>query len=119
MLFSLCAAYGIAAPMPHAYADKPPGGKPPAGEKPAKPDGPGKNPDCLQIRSQTPYRGYGYDHIVEIRNACDRTAICSVKTDVNPAPVEQSVPSGETRSVLMFRGSPSSAFTPTVTCKLK
>jgi septal ring-binding cell division protein DamX len=78
----------------------------------------GSNPKCLTFAAQAPYRGYGYDHIVEIRNGCDKPAACSVKTNVNPTAVEQTVPSGASHSVVTFRGSPSREFTPQVSCRL-
>lgn len=74
--------------------------------------------NCVQIRAYAAYRGYGFDHIVELRSACTKRAVCSVKTDVNPTAVDEPVAAGETREVLTFRNSPASAFTPTVSCKL-
>lgn len=86
----------------------------------------GKNPppakaakdECVKVHAQAPYRGYGYDHIVELRNTCPKPAVCQVATDVSPTAVEQSVPAGETRQVLTLRGSPASTFVPAVSCKV-
>ena len=71
---------------------------------------------CVEVRTSAPYRGYGYDHIVELRNGCTRTVTCHVKTDVNPEPVDQEIPAGETREVVTFVGSPSAVFVPKVDC---
>src|SRR6476661_4649374 len=78
---------------------------PPEPKPPVTPASPAK-PECVKVQAQAPYRGYGYDHIVELRNTCTKPAKCQVATDVNPTPVEQSVPAGETREVLTLRGSP-------------
>jgi hypothetical protein len=90
----------------------------------ARADGPGKGepggglPKCIEVSPQALNRGYGFDHIVEIMNGCDKPAVCVVKTKVITDPVERSVPAGQTERVLMQRGAPSGAFVPDVTCKL-
>ncbi len=76
-----------------------------------------KNPKCIQVHVHAPYRAYGYDHVVEIVNDCDKAFTCSVKTDVNPEPTSVSVPAHETRSVITFKGSPAREFKPDVQCK--
>jgi hypothetical protein len=80
-----------------------------------------KNPEpttaCIKVTISAPYRAYGYDHIVQLTSTCSTPQTCRVKTDANPVEVEQSVPAGESREVLTFRGSPAAAFTPTVSCK--
>lgn len=102
----LLAALGLAGSPGRAA---PPEAKPPAAAK----------PECVSVKAQAPYRGYGYDHIVELRNTCAKPAKCQVATDVSPTPVEQSVPAGETREVLTLRGSPASTFVPAVSCKVE
>jgi hypothetical protein len=90
----------------------------------ARADGPGKDeaggglPKCIEVTPQALNRGYGYDHVVEIKNGCDKQAACIVKTKVLPDPIERTVAPGQTERVLMQRGAPSGAFTPDVTCKL-
>lgn len=90
----------------------------------ARAEGPGEGkkgdalPKCIVVTPQALPRGYGYDHIVEITNGCDKPAVCSVKTNVITDPIERSVSVGQTERVLTLRGSPSGAFSPDVTCKL-
>jgi hypothetical protein len=87
-------------------------------------DGPHKDetggglPKCVEVTPQALNRGYGYDHIVEIKNGCDKPATCVVKTTAITDPVERTVAPGQTERVLMQRGSPSGAFAANVTCKL-
>ena len=79
----------------------------------------GSLPTCVHVTLSAPYRGIGYDHIVTIQNACLPTADCVVTTDVNPSPINVSVPRGETMDVLTWRGSPARQFQADVTCKLR
>lgn len=81
--------------------------------------GPGQATKCVEVRTQTPYRGYGYDHVVEIDNHCEKPASCTVKTDVNPEVQTVTVPAHETRSVTTFRGSPAREFKADVQCTLQ
>jgi hypothetical protein len=75
-------------------------------------------PKCIEVHPQALNRGYGYDHIVEIKNGCDKPAACLVKTSAISDPVERTIAPGHTERVLMQRGAPSGAFAPDVTCKL-
>lgn len=72
---------------------------------------------CVEMQAQAVYRNNGYDHIVHLRSRCGRSTACLVATDVNPAPVEVTVPPREQLAVLTFRGSPAREFTPDVTCR--
>jgi hypothetical protein len=74
-------------------------------------------PACVSYRLEAPYRNYGYDHIVVIRNGCSYAVSCSVTTNVNPKAVGAKVPASATRSVLTFRGSPARTFTASVSCQ--
>jgi hypothetical protein len=58
----------------------------------------------------------GYDHIVHIHSSCDVELSCTVRTNVNPSPVEASVPPHGRVEVLTWRGSPARTFTATVDC---
>ena len=91
-----------------------------ADEKPEKggPPGTEKLPKCVDVRGEARYSGYGYDHLVEVNNRCDKAVDCTVATDVNPQPQSITVKPGEKSSVQTFRGSPASAFKPDVACKL-
>jgi hypothetical protein len=73
---------------------------------------------CVDAWGETRYRNYAYDHIVHVKNRCQKTVLCRVSTNVNPDPVEVSVPAQEAREVLTFRGSPSRDFVPKVDCRL-
>jgi hypothetical protein len=73
---------------------------------------------CVEVHAEARYRNYGYDHLVTVRNGCDRKAVCDVSTNVNPEPVRIEVPAGSAVEVLTFRGSPSREFTPRATCHL-
>jgi hypothetical protein len=76
-----------------------------------------KSAKCVEVRTLTPYRGYGYDHVVEIENRCTKTMSCTVKTDANPEAISVVVPARETRSVTTMRGSPAREFKADVQCK--
>jgi hypothetical protein len=80
---------------------------------------PGGTPKCVEVRAQALYRGYGYDHVVDIQNVCDKPVDCSVRTDVNPEVTNLTIPPHELRSVVTFRGSPAREFKPDVQCKLQ
>jgi hypothetical protein len=58
----------------------------------------------------------GYDHIVHLANHCDKSATCSVSTDVNPERIVVTVGPKEAVDVLTFRGSPARVFVAKVTC---
>jgi hypothetical protein len=75
-------------------------------------------PECVEWRKIVRYRNYGYDHIVEIHNACSQRAACVVKTDVNPEPIKVSVAPDESKEVLTFMGSPARVFEADVQCTL-
>jgi hypothetical protein len=73
---------------------------------------------CVEAWGESRYRNAGYDHIVHVRNRCEKAVICRVSTNVNPDPVEGTVAAGEERELLTFRGSPARDFVPKVDCKL-
>ena len=72
---------------------------------------------CWTVRTQAAYRGLGYDHIVEIKNSCDKPLACVVRTDVNPEATVTRVAALETVTVVTFHGSPSSEFKADVQCE--
>ena len=88
----------------------------PVSPAPASAAGPA-SASCVQANAYAQYRS-GYDHIVLLHNTCAKAADCQVSTDVNPTPLRVSVAPGATESVLTFRGSPASVFTPTVNCRV-
>jgi hypothetical protein len=72
---------------------------------------------CVVVHSEARYGAYGYDHLVEVENTCDKTLVCTVKTNLNPEPTTVTVPGKEKRLVVTFRGSPAREFTPDVRCE--
>jgi hypothetical protein len=77
-----------------------------------------QNPKCLEVHPSARYSGYGYDHVVEIDNTCDRAMSCTVKTDVGSDATTVKVPAKEKKSVTTFRGSPAREFKADVRCKV-
>ena len=75
-------------------------------------------PKCIHVSKQAIYSGAGYDHVVSIENGCEHPAQCRVTTNVNPEPIDVRVERGQREDVVTFRGSPSSEFTATVSCRL-
>jgi hypothetical protein len=80
-------------------------------------EGPPKPAKCVNVRTEARYAAYGYDHVVELENTCDKAMRCDVSTDVNPTPASVDLAIGETKSVLTYRGSPASEFKAQVECK--
>jgi hypothetical protein len=74
------------------------------------------SPDCVKVRPEVHYGALGYDHIVHLRNVCDQTYQCTVKTDVNPKPIDVAVPARFEVQVVTFRGSPARVFVAYVDC---
>lgn len=75
--------------------------------------------DCVAWEPRVVYGALGYDHLVDLRNGCDRGARCAVHTDVNPTPQEVAVARGASTTVVTFRGSPARQFEATVRCTLE
>ncbi|MDB4941058.1 MAG: hypothetical protein JWP97_592 [Labilithrix sp.] len=76
-------------------------------------------PACVRVEAQARYVPYGYNHVVIVTNGCTKDASCTVSTDVNPQPQLAEVPRGKTAELVTFSASPSQAFVPKVTCKLR
>ena len=71
---------------------------------------------CIASWKESPYRNYGYDHIVAIRNDCDRAVRCSVTTSVAPGRYQVTVGAGATERVMTYRGAPRPGFSARVAC---
>ena len=95
------------APVKDAGKD---GGKQPAKAKPKKAGG------CVDVSAEASFASVGYDHIVTLTSGCKKRMACSVKTNVNPEPASVQLDPGEAQSVVTWRGSPASEFTPDVVC---
>lgn len=76
-------------------------------------------PACIQVQSEARYVPYGYNHIVHLRNGCDRAATCTVATDVNPKPQTVDVAAASAVDVTTFMGAAAQTFTAQVGCVLK
>ncbi len=80
---------------------------------------PSSVPACIQVQSEARYVPYGYNHIVHLRNGCDRAATCTVATDVNPKPQTVDVAAASAIDVTTFMGAAAQTFVAKVTCVLK
>ncbi len=78
-------------------------------------DGDKPPPTCVTAWPESRYV-IGYDHIVHLYNACQRDAVCTVSTDVNPTPQSVAVASKTHVQVVTFLGSPVAQFKPIVSC---
>lgn len=76
----------------------------------------GTRPACVSVQATPRMQAFGWDHIVTVQNACPQPVTCSVTTDVNPTATSVSVPAGQSRDTLMWRGSPASVFRARVDC---
>ncbi|MBX3188057.1 MAG: hypothetical protein KF819_13630 [Labilithrix sp.] len=76
-------------------------------------------PGCVDVKTDSRYVPYGYNHVVTIKNGCSKLARCTVSTDVNPQPTTAEVARGATVEVLTFAGSPSQTFVAKATCTLE
>jgi hypothetical protein len=79
---------------------------------------PGAPPkSCVAVATSAPNVNYGYDHVVTLAATCEKPQRCTVKTNVAPNPVTVELAATETKSVVTFRGSPSSEFKAEVSCR--
>lgn len=90
--------------------DKKPQPDPSHADKTKKPGG------CVDVSTEASFASVGYDHIVTLKSACQKTVTCTVKTDVNPEATSVSLDPGESQSVVTWRGSPARVFKADVTC---
>ena len=82
-----------------------------AADQTAKPLAP-----CVSVRAEVRYGAAGYNHIVVLTNVCERAQMCTVSTDVNPAPTDTMVAPRSSAEVVTFLGSPARVFVPKVSC---
>lgn len=76
------------------------------------------HPRCLEVRAEPVFNGIGWNHVVVLRNRCERRYDCQVSTNVDPVPEYPiSIAPGEERSVATRNGSPASAFSPKAVCR--
>jgi hypothetical protein len=109
-LFAAAVLAGVAGsfavlPGPHAHAAPP---------KPAQ-----VKLECVEFRTEASFASVGYDHLVHLTNNCDKTAVCTVTTNVNPQPATASLAPGEKQTLVTWRGSPAREFTVSVNCQAR
>lgn len=76
-------------------------------------------PACVKVSTNARNTGLGFNHIVTLANGCEKKAVCTVATDVNPTPQTAEVAPGATTEVLTFLESPASTFVAKVACVLR
>lgn len=74
---------------------------------------------CTKHHTETPYRNYGYDHIVVISNTCEHVEHCVIEASSVDGKQEVDVPANGERSVTVRIGSPAREFTAKVSCEKK
>jgi hypothetical protein len=110
MMTLVGASYGAALAL---AADKKP--KPPAPVlKPVAAD------DCAKATASANYVGYGYTHVVALKNGCAKPVECALWTDVDPDPRSTvRVAPGESAEVVTRRGSPAREVTAMKSCSYR
>lgn len=76
-------------------------------------------PACIQVKTESRYVPYGYNHLVTLTSGCSRPAACSVATDVSPEPRAVEVAPNTSVQVTTFMGAAASQFTAKVSCQLR
>ena len=76
-----------------------------------------EGPRCVEVSKSTPYRGYGYLHIVHVNNTCEERVVCQVSTDVTPEPQTVQLAPQAREDVVTRVGSPASTFVARVDCE--
>ncbi|MFO0695238.1 MAG: hypothetical protein U0230_16875 [Polyangiales bacterium] len=75
-------------------------------------------PGCVKIEGEVRFRGFGYNHIVHVRNECTIPVRCNVATSVDPTPGQDVALAPRQETQIQTRsGSPASTFEPRVTCR--
>lgn len=73
---------------------------------------------CVKYHPRVRY-SLGYDHLVDLQNGCEKSVVCTVKTNVTPEAQQVSLPAGEATTVITYVGSPAREFTPQVSCQYR
>ena len=74
-------------------------------------------PECVTHTKQSSYRGYGYQHAVEVRNGCEAPVQCTASADSAPDPISFSVAAGGSVTKVLKIGAPGSAFELRLSCE--
>jgi hypothetical protein len=89
-----------------------------AAESPREGNGPASPNDCAVASPVARYVGYGYNHVVSLKNGCTKPVTCEVWTDVDPQPRQTlTAQPGETVEAVLRRGSPAREFKAEKSCK--
>src|SRR5688572_21811189 len=76
-----------------------------------------KPSECLRAWFDARYGNAGYDHIVRLSSTCSAPVTCQVSSDAAPQSVRVEVPAGQSKEVVILRGSPARQFTPHAECQ--
>lgn len=91
-------------------------------EEPAPPKRPaqaGNNAGaCVEVKGSVRNEGYGWAHLVTLRNGCDKSVVCEVWTNVDPTPrYTLRARPGESDEVVTRHGSPAREVSADFSCK--
>jgi len=76
--------------------------------------------ECAQAQASARYVGYGFTHVVTLKNTCTRAVECALWTDVDPEPrTTVQADAGQTAEVVTRRGSPSRDVTAYKSCRFR
>jgi hypothetical protein len=77
-------------------------------------------PECVSVRNALRPSGYGYDHVVYVRNRCEVTVECTVGSSRNPKPeFGLVVPPGLEKGVVTRTHAKKRHFKSSVRCTLR
>lgn len=76
--------------------------------------------ECAKVQASARYVGYGYTHVVTLKNTCAQSVTCALWTDVDPEPrTTVQVEAGQSAEVVTRRGSPSREVTALKACSFR
>lgn len=76
--------------------------------------------ECAKVQASARYVGYGYTHVVTLKNTCAQSVECALWTDVDPEPrTTVRADAGQTAEVVTRRGSPSREVTAFKACSFR
>lgn len=76
--------------------------------------------ECAKVQVSARYVGYGYTHVVTLKNTCSQSVECALWTDVDPEPrTTVHVEAGQSAEVVTRRGSPSREVTALKACSFR
>jgi hypothetical protein len=75
--------------------------------------------DCAQVQASARYVGYGYTHVVTLKNTCNKAVECALWTDVDPERTTLQADAGQTAELVTRRGSPSREVTAYKSCSFR